>query len=188
MGRPKAFDRDEALDAAVGVFREHGYEGSSSEMLVGAMKIGRQSLYDTFGDKWRLYREAVDRYCTAETLAHREQLRRGPRAIGGLEAMIERVVVDAGRPCLGVGSIAEFGRSRADLNGVHEAADRALSSAIARRIRDAQAEGDVARTIDPAAAARFLIANIAGIRVAARGGAGPDQLQALGQLALRALR
>lgn len=32
-------------------------------MLVGAMKIGRQSLYDTFGDKWKLYQRAVDRYC-----------------------------------------------------------------------------------------------------------------------------
>ena len=62
MARIKEFDRDKALDAAVGVFREHGFEGTSTEMLVRAMKIGRQSLYDTFGDKWRLYRTAVRRY------------------------------------------------------------------------------------------------------------------------------
>ena len=52
MARNKEFDRDDALDAAIGVFREHGFEGTSTDMLVRAMKIGRQSLYYTFGDKW----------------------------------------------------------------------------------------------------------------------------------------
>ena len=55
MARPKEFDTDVALDAAVGVFGEHGFEGSSSAMLVEAMGIGRQSLYDTFGDYHWLY-------------------------------------------------------------------------------------------------------------------------------------
>ena len=55
MARPREFDADAALDGAIGVFREHGFEGASAEMLVNAMGIGRQSLYDTFGDKWQLY-------------------------------------------------------------------------------------------------------------------------------------
>ena len=188
MGRPKAFDRDDALDAAIGVFREHGFEGASSEMLVRAMKIGRQSLYDTFGDKWRLYLGAVGRYCEAETFAHRAELRRGSRAIDGLAAMLARVVAEAQQPCLGVGSICEFGRTREDLYSLHQAADRALAAALVDRIRQAQGEGDLANTIDPEAAAGFLTANIAGIRIAARAGAAPDQLKALGDLALRALR
>ena len=188
MGRPKAFDRDQALDAAIGVFREHGFEGASSEMLVGAMKIGRQSLYDTFGDKWRLYCAAVERYNTAETAAHRQALRQGPRAIDGIRAMIDRVVVEASRPCLGVNSTCEFGRTREDLNAIHEASGSGLYPMMAARIRDAQAEGDLAPTIDPETAVNFLSANIAGIRIAARGGAGPEQLKALGELALRALQ
>jgi hypothetical protein len=56
MARPREFDPDAALDGAIGVFREHGCEGSSAQMLVDAMGIGRQSLYATFGDKWQLYR------------------------------------------------------------------------------------------------------------------------------------
>lgn len=61
MARTRQFDADTALDAAIDVFREHGFEGSSAQMLVAAMGIGRQSLYATFGDKWQLYCSAVRR-------------------------------------------------------------------------------------------------------------------------------
>ncbi|HEY9236227.1 MULTISPECIES: TetR/AcrR family transcriptional regulator [Phenylobacterium] len=188
MARPKTFDRDDALDAAIGVFREHGFEGTSAQMLVGAMQIGRQSLYDTFGDKWRLYCEAVERYTQREALAHREALNHGPKAIDGLNAAIARVVEQAGQACLGVGSVCEFGRAHDDLSRLHQSADRALSSAFAEQIARAQAQGNVAASIVPEEAAGFLLANIAGIRIAARAGAGRDQLRALGELAIRALR
>ena len=44
-----------ALDGAIALFREHGYEGTSAQMLVHAMRIGPQSLYAAFGEKWQLY-------------------------------------------------------------------------------------------------------------------------------------
>jgi len=59
------FVEEQALDAAIDVFREHGFEGTSAEMLVRALGIGRQSLYDTFGDKWRIYLSSVRRYVGA---------------------------------------------------------------------------------------------------------------------------
>src|SRR3569623_2463758 len=101
MARPKLFDSEQALDAAIGVFREHGFEGTSADMLVNAMKIGRQSLYDTFGDKWQLYLTAVRRYAENETRAHLEALKSKPRAIAGIKAMVDRVVAAAGHACLG---------------------------------------------------------------------------------------
>ncbi len=109
MARPKAFDTEQALEAAIGVFRERGFEGSSADMLVRAMGIGRQSLYDTFGDKWQLYCTAVRSYGRAEHAAHLVALRSGKRAIDGITAMMERVVENADQACLGVGSLCEFG-------------------------------------------------------------------------------
>ena len=188
MARPREFDADTALDGAIGVFREHGFEGTSAEMLVKAMGIGRQSLYDTFGDKWRLYRSAVRRYGMSESAAHVEALRSGVRAIDGIEAMLRRVAETACQPCLGVGSICEFGVSRSDLAKVRTPLAKSLREAIAARVRDAQRDGDVASNLDPKAVAEFLIANSAGIRVAGRGGADRAALTGLVDMALRALR
>src|SRR5260370_35602756 len=61
MARPREFDTDSALDGAIAVFREHGFEGSSAQMLVDAMGIGRQSLYAAFGDTWRPHCSAARR-------------------------------------------------------------------------------------------------------------------------------
>lgn len=188
MARPRTFDLDAALDGAIAVFREHGYEGTSAQMLVSAMGIGRQSLYDTFGDKWQLYQQVLRRYVLAEGQAHRAALRIGPRAVDGIAAMVERVVREADVACLGVGSIAEFGCSRRELNAINAAADRALRAAMAEQVQAAQQEGDLAAALDPDAAATYLIASFAGIRLAARGGASAEHVQGLGDMVMRALR
>ncbi len=62
MARPKSFQPDEALDKAMGVFWERGFEGASIAELTEAMGINRFSLYDTFGDKRELFLKALDRY------------------------------------------------------------------------------------------------------------------------------
>jgi TetR/AcrR family transcriptional regulator, transcriptional repressor for nem operon len=188
MARPKAFDEEQALDAAIGAFREHGFEGTSAEMLVRAMRIGRQSLYDTFGDKWQLYRSSVRRYVAAEAQAHLAALRSEPRAIEGIRAMIDRLVANAGKACLGVNSICEFGLTKPEVAEIRDAAGRVIRDAIVMRVREAQSEGDVASDLDPDEVAGFLSASFAGIRIAARGGANTRQLRALGRFALRALQ
>src|SRR5258706_14588114 len=84
MARPREFDTDAALDGAIAVFREHGFEGTSAQMLVDAMRIGRQSLYAAFGDKWQLYCSAARRYGMGECAVHFDALRSGARAIDGI--------------------------------------------------------------------------------------------------------
>jgi TetR/AcrR family transcriptional regulator, transcriptional repressor for nem operon len=110
------------------------------------------------------------------------------RAIDGIEAMLWRVVETADRPCLGIGSICEFGMSRPDLAKPAAALGAHLGAAIAARVQDAQREGDAAAEIEPDTVANFLIGAITGIRVAGRGGADRATLAGLAAMALRALR
>ena len=106
----------------------------------------------------------------------------------GIEAMLRRVVETADQPCLGVGSICEFGASHPDLAEVHATLGAPLRAMVAARVRDAQDQGDICPNLEPEAAADYLIATIAGIRVAGRGGAARASLSNLAALALRALR
>jgi TetR/AcrR family transcriptional regulator, transcriptional repressor for nem operon len=188
VARTREFDVDVALDGAIRVFREHGFEGASAQMLVDTMGIGRQSLYAAFGNKWQLYCTAVRRYGMGECAAHFDALRSGARAIEGIAAMLRRVVETADRPCLGVSSIYEFGATRRDLMEINALLAKSLHDTIAGRIRDAQREGDVAAGLDPELGAEFLVANIAGIRVAGRGGADRAVLTSLADMTLRAIR
>src|ERR1700758_5514377 len=61
-GRPREFDPGEALDEALRVFWEKGYDGASLSDLTEAMGITRPSMYAAFGDKEALFRKVLDRY------------------------------------------------------------------------------------------------------------------------------
>src|SRR5258708_33130175 len=115
MARPKDFDRDIALERAMSVFWSKGYAATSTDDLLQAMKIGRQSLYDTFGDKRRLYVEALERYQQESVAGHINRLRTTTSPLPGVEALIVGLIVSrrAAREngWLGGGSIQECGHS-----------------------------------------------------------------------------
>ena len=69
LGRPRKFDLAEALQVAIHVFWEKGYEGASVKDLTTAMGINSPSLYSAFGDKHGLFLKAIDRYASSEGCA-----------------------------------------------------------------------------------------------------------------------
>ena len=192
MARPKEFERDTALQEAIRVFSDHGYEGTSTDALLRIMGISRQSMYDTFGDKWCLYLESLQRY-TADSIS--DQLRvlnSALSAMKGLEAhlnhAVDRAIADPSPACLGLSAICEFGRSDPEVKMLTDTAGRTLLSALERRISEAKTDGDVAKDVDVIEAASFVQATLAGIKIAARAGASPETLRGIARMALRSLR
>lgn len=192
MARPKEFDRDTALQQAIGVFSDHGYEGTSTDALLEAMRISRQSLYDTFGDKRRLYLEALQRYNADSVSELIGIMSASSSPLAGLEAALlalaARPLPQGGIGCLGVSAICEFGVADRDVTLLGEAAGRTLLSALERLIARAKAVGEAGAELDVHAAAQFIASTLSGIKVSARGGASPDTLRGIARMAIRSLR
>jgi len=192
MARSKEFDRDAALARAIETFAQRGYDGTSTEDLLAAMGIRRQSLYDTFGDKWKLYLEALQRYCSDSIGAQLVVLEGAATGQAGVEALLRHAVakaLEAPAPaCLGVSSICEFGRSAPDVATLTDTMGRLLTSALERRMGEAVAAGVYAADLDLAAAAQFVLSTLTGIKVAARAGAPAATLQGIAGMALRSFR
>ena len=88
MARPREFDRDEALERATGVFWAKGFASTSTDDLLTAMGIGRQSLYNAFQDKRALYLEALERYQRTTTAGHLQRLNGAASPIAGVKALL----------------------------------------------------------------------------------------------------
>ncbi|MBB3971603.1 TetR/AcrR family transcriptional regulator [Hansschlegelia beijingensis] len=191
MGRPKEFDVDEALCAALQVFWRHGYEGASLTELTEAMGITRPSLYATYGNKEELFRKVLDRYeqnhmCfVAHALAE-------PSVRSTIEKLLKGyadVLTDPMHPpgCLGVNS-AVCGGEGSDTIRQELIARRSLSEETLReRLERAAAEGELPPGEDPADWARYVMSVGLGMAVKAASGASRCELERVADLALRAL-
>jgi AcrR family transcriptional regulator len=190
MARPREFDRDTALQRAIDTFSMHGFEGTSTPMLLEAMKIGRQSLYDTFGDKRALYLEALRRYSEDSTGATLSAMFASESVPRGIEQALLAFAAEAtgnARACLGIHAVTEFGTAAPDVAAVTAEVTARTLLAFESRMRDGVARGELAAGLDPAEAAQFLLATLSGLKVAARGGASHHVLEGIVRVALRAL-
>lgn len=192
MARVKEFDRDIALEAAIKVFADQGYGGTSTEDLLKAMKIGRQSMYDTFGDKRRLYLEALRHYTAASISNTIRTLNTSASPLKGIEAALMAFAVPLSQGftpnCLGISAVLEFGRSDDDVTAIADMMGRMQLSAFERLLREAITAGEVPPGLDVPIAAQFLAATLAGLKVSARAGASAEVLRGITRMALQSLQ
>jgi TetR/AcrR family transcriptional repressor of nem operon len=192
MARPKQFDREDALTKAIDVFRKYGYASASTDVLLESIGIGRQSLYDTFGDKRRLYLEALRRYNSESVSAALAHVESAPTALEGIENLLldyaTRKPAEHALGCMGINSICEFGTGDSDVTEINRASGAALQSAFARALRKAKAAGEVPESLQERDAAQFILATLAGMKVHAKGGAGVPALKQIARFAIQGLK
>lgn len=178
-GRPRSFDRDAALDAAMRLFWERGYDAAGVAELTEAMGITPPSMYAAFGNKDDLFRLAVDRY-VAGPAKHLVEAIDQPTARGVAEHLLRgavRLAAGQGTPrgCITVqGALAVSVKNRVAHDDL-AARRRAGEELLARRLCGAD-PAELPPGQSPAGLARYLFAVNYGIAVQAAGGAGVDEL------------
>src|ERR1700761_5521021 len=88
LGRPRAFDRDAALEAAMLLFWRKGFAAASMNDLCEAMDVRSPSLYAAFGSKEALYLEAIERYVRTVGDTLWAQLAQAPTAHAGVRNLL----------------------------------------------------------------------------------------------------
>jgi AcrR family transcriptional regulator len=189
-GRPRGFDRDQALEAALMEFWRHGYEATSIATLTKAMGINPPSLYAAFGDKRKLFSAAVQRY--AET--HGDYGARAltqPTARAVVETMLrlaatEYTGTDHPPGCLVVDGATNTTAASQDVAEELRTYRESTKQAIAARITADIDAGLLPPDIDGAALATFYATVIQGMSTQARDGADEEDLQRVADVALAA--
>src|SRR5258708_35481357 len=124
------------------------------------MNIGRQSLYNAFGDKRKLYLEALQRYQRESTASHLGRLNSGASPLGGIEALLLGLISqdDSVRAlgCMGVSAVCEFGAADPELVMLRSKVGPRLFRRVAERLREGQAWGQVDLPIDAREATAFF--------------------------------
>jgi TetR/AcrR family transcriptional regulator, transcriptional repressor for nem operon len=183
MPRTKSFDEDAVLDLAVQLFWERGYEGTSLADLETRLGLGRQSLYNTFGDKHALFLKALDRYrrdMGGAALAHLDAPDAGLDAIHGFfRWSVESLTSpDARHGCLVTNTISDRGAQDPDAMLRCNHSRDALERAFRRALVQAKARRELPRGLDVEATATLLVVQNYGLTVLAKAGATAAQLNA----------
>ena len=192
-GRPREFDIDRALDAALIVFRERGYHAASLGELGAAMKLTAGSIYKAFADKRAIFLDAFARYIALRESRLAALIDAQPSGFDKLQALLDDYVeqscgVEGRRGCLVVGSATELATFDAEMAGQVTAALQRNEARLLALIRLGQADGSISTELDAEVAALTLLCLLQGFRVVGKTKRSRAKMQAAADQALRLLR
>ncbi|MGW1071406.1 TetR/AcrR family transcriptional regulator [Streptomyces sp. NPDC002537] len=191
MARPRKFDEERAVDAALEAFWTAGYEATSTQDLCDATGLGRSSIYNTFKSKHDLFRRVLLRYMEGKAALQRELFDGDLPAREKIRTLLETVADEEcdgdGRGCLVVNTAVELARRDAEVADDLRRDYRRRLDLLTGAIEAAQREGEIDAAKDADALAHFVVATISGMRVSARTGGDRRVLDGITRAALDAI-
>jgi TetR/AcrR family transcriptional repressor of nem operon len=189
MGRKKNYDRDVLIGKAMEIFHDHGFAGTSAEMLVQGLGVNRYSLYSEFGSKQGLFDAALRRYDDEVVERNFGPLENPEAGINEIRALLEffggaSEGPASGRGCLLCNTAVELGPDDPSGSGFVQRYFERLSEAFRSALRNAQARGELRPAAEPRTEASFFTASVLGIFVMLRAQAAPAVIEDAARVAL----
>jgi len=191
MGRPREFDKGEALEAGMRVFWARGYDGTSLCDLIDAMGISKSSFYETFGSKHDLFLASLDYYRdnVIGLLPLKLASAKSPRAgiVAAFDLILDPPSQDRPQGCF-------IGRCAVETAGHDLAATTRITAGIEETVdafhaavEQAQVLGEIPADRDARALAHYLVSSLNGLRVMAEAKADRTTLEDVVRLTLATL-
>jgi AcrR family transcriptional regulator len=191
-GRPRAFDREQALRAAQSLIWEHGYEAVSLAQLETRMGIGKTSLYAAFGSKLELLREAADLYLAEAGAKIARLMADAPTTLGGVRQFLDVCAADFTDParphgCFLVAAATICSEENAEAAAFLKEGRAAVGALIRARIQQGVADGDIKAEAPVDAITEYVLTVLHGMSIQARDGSSKEMLLLATGIAIGAL-
>jgi TetR/AcrR family transcriptional repressor of nem operon len=177
MARPRTFDEETVIDAALGQFRTTGYSGTSLDDLVRATGLAKSSIYNAFGDKRQLYIRAFESYCSEVVDALSRELDGSDGAAADrLQGLIQHIADTAGTTssppisCFLSKATAELAALDPEVARLAERAFRHIEDVLTKAVSAAQRAGAGSASYDPRSTARHILVALRGLEALAAAG------------------
>jgi TetR/AcrR family transcriptional repressor of nem operon len=155
VGRPREFDEEQVLDAAMKAFWANGYESTSLADLVSVTGLHKGSLYQAFGDKHALFIQTLNRYLQNVRHHKNQILEEANSPLGGirdvLHGFIDRSESDDSCPrgCMAVKMLSEMAPHDSEVHRIMEEHKNGMRASIESRVSQAQANGELSTDKSP---------------------------------------
>ncbi|MEJ2360182.1 MAG: TetR/AcrR family transcriptional regulator [Gammaproteobacteria bacterium] len=192
MARPSRYRREDVLEKAMQAFWNEGYNATGMADLVSATDMRPGSLYASFNSKRELFLASIDLYGQRSVANIQQGLDSSASPLTGVRQLLRKLARDTvskqgKRSCFLVNSVLEMARQDPAVRERVNVYFRQIESLLRRKLKQAQAEGELGADRDPRAIATFLLNNIWGLRVLAGTDPGPRRAQDIVRLALSVL-
>ncbi|WP_246376960.1 TetR/AcrR family transcriptional regulator [Gluconacetobacter aggeris] len=190
-GRPQSFDRAQALCAAMRLFWDRGYDGTSFDDLTAAMGISASSFYNAFGSKEALYQEAIEAYIKLVgtwffTILNAQTDTRSTFAHLLTTAATEFTRNDLPTGCMIAAAATQCAPTQARLRDLLATQRIQAETALATRLHQGIEAGDLPPDTAIKALATFYSALLRGMAVQARDGVPRQRLQEIARIGMQA--
>jgi TetR/AcrR family transcriptional repressor of nem operon len=190
VGRPRQFDTEQVLEAAMQAFWAKGYEATSLVDLVAATGLLKGSLYQAFGDKHSLFIQTLNRYLQNIRHHKNQVLDQADTPLVGIRSVLHHFIdmseedSDCPQGCMAVKMLVEMAPHDDEVQRIMQNHKNGMRASILSRLQQAQATGELGAEKSPETISSLIVIFMDGLATQATGPMNVEEAHALldGQL------